>query len=93
MKKLTFAVAILTLIASSSILAVCAWVEQNCDTNGPMCYSRGTGSCENYSCASAQTPKGKVVIYDDENSVVATGQYDMSKTTNDNCTETFNNDW
>lgn len=93
MKKSAFLVAIVTLITATPILAICAWVEQNCDTNGPRCYSRGTGGCENYSCASEQIPKGKITIYDDENSVIATGEYDMSKTTNDNCTATFDNNW
>ena len=67
--------------------ALCAWTEQNCSTDGSVCYGQGTASCRNYSCAYEQKPLGNLIIYNDENDAIATGAYDMSKSADDNCTE------
>ena len=74
--------------------ALCAWTEQNCKADGSVCYGLGTATCRNYSCAYEQKPNGKLVLYNDENDIVATGVYDMSKSADINCTQAHQNmDW
>ncbi len=69
--------------------ALCTWTDiPYCSADG-LCYRKGTSGCENLSCEFEPRPGGQITIRDSDGLYSSFGNYDMSKTANDNCTEVY----